>query len=165
MTLEIFNIPRYWALTIVPVKLTEQWAKIDGNWYYFDKNGYLVHNKWIDNYYLKSDGKLAHDEWIGSYYLDSYGVWISNKKKITEGWQKGKAGYWYQNADGSYPKNQWKEINSKWYHFNKDGYMDHDKWIGDYYVKQSGEMAKNEWIRNYYVDEKGKWIPNKKKIT
>lgn len=31
--------------------------------------------------------------------------------------------WWYQNEDGSYPTNQWKEINGKQYYFGGDGYM------------------------------------------
>ena len=40
-----------------------------------------------------------------------------------EGWKKNSKGWWYQNADGSYPKNQWKTIGNKWYHFDATGYM------------------------------------------
>ncbi len=31
--------------------------------------------------------------------------------------------YWYQNNDGSYPVNQWQEIDGKQYYFGADGYM------------------------------------------
>lgn len=31
--------------------------------------------------------------------------------------------WWYQNDDGSYPVNQWKEIGGKQYYFGDDGYM------------------------------------------
>ncbi|MBS5104222.1 hypothetical protein GPK59_05050 [Dorea longicatena] len=32
-------------------------------------------------------------------------------------------GWWYQNADGSYPKNQWKMINEQWYHLDSNDYI------------------------------------------
>lgn len=42
---------------------------------------------------------------------------------VTEGWKQDGTGWWYQNADGSYPVNQWREVNGKQYYFGADGYM------------------------------------------
>ena len=41
----------------------------------------------------------------------------------TEGWKQNTKGWWYQNADGSYPANKWEKINGKWYYFDANGYM------------------------------------------
>ena len=38
-------------------------------------------------------------------------------------WQKDDKGWWVKNEDGSYPKNEWKQINNNWYFFNGEGYM------------------------------------------
>ncbi len=38
-------------------------------------------------------------------------------------WEKNTTGWWYQEYNGSYPINSWKEIGNKWYYFNQDGYM------------------------------------------
>lgn len=38
-------------------------------------------------------------------------------------WQQDSTGWWYQNDDGSYPVNQWQEIDGKQYYFGADGYM------------------------------------------
>ena len=38
-------------------------------------------------------------------------------------WQKDDKGWWVKNQDGSYPKNEWKQINNNWYFFNGEGYM------------------------------------------
>lgn len=38
-------------------------------------------------------------------------------------WQKDDKGWWVRNDDGSYPKNEWKQINNNWYFFNGEGYM------------------------------------------
>ncbi|XBG90399.1 hypothetical protein V4S38_10260 [Enterococcus cecorum] len=137
------------------------WKLIDGNWYYFDDHGYMVHDKWIGNYYLKSNGQMAKNEWIGDFYVDQSGKWIPNKVKFVEEWKENSTGKWYQLADGSYPKKVWKLIDGSWYYFDEHGYMVHDKWIGNYYLKSNGQMAKNEWIGKFYVDQNGVWVPGK----
>lgn len=37
-------------------------------------------------------------------------------------WKQDNTGYWYQNDNGSYPVNQWQEIDGKQYYFGGDGY-------------------------------------------
>lgn len=83
----------------------------------------------------------------------------------TSGWIKDAKGYWYQNADGTYPKNTWKQVDNSWYYFNNSGYM-LTGWQKinnkDYFFKPSGAMAKNEWIdHTYYIDGNGQWVPGK----
>lgn len=38
------------------------------------------------------------------------------------GWKQNDKGWWYQEADGSWPKNAWREINGYWYYFGDEGY-------------------------------------------
>ena len=38
-------------------------------------------------------------------------------------WIKDATGWWFKYPDGTYPKNQWKQINSRYYYFNKQGYI------------------------------------------
>ena len=58
------------------------WKQIDGQWYYFDSNGYMVTGWMCDDngnwYYFYSNGMMAHDCNIGGYYLNSNGVWTSS---------------------------------------------------------------------------------------
>ncbi len=53
------------------------WAKINGQWYYFDSNGYMK-TGWVKDgvnwYYLNSDGAMAHDTTIEGYHLNSSGM-------------------------------------------------------------------------------------------
>lgn len=67
------------------------WKLINGNWYYFDSNGYMQ-TGWIksgqDWYYLYGSGEMAKNTVIGQYKLDSSGRWIQNngytsQRKIT----------------------------------------------------------------------------------
>ena len=80
----------------------------------------------------------------------------------SEGWQQDATGWWWRNADGSYPTSQWKEVNGKWYYFEGSGYMAANKWIdGIYYVGADGAMYVNTTTPDgYQVDVNGAWIQN-----
>lgn len=61
-------------------------------------------------------------------------------------WRSNAAGWWYENPDGSYPVNDWKEVQGKWYFFGADGYMKTGwiDWNGkQYYCDPSGTMLAN----------------------
>lgn len=38
-------------------------------------------------------------------------------------WVKDGKGWWYQEDNGSWPANQWKQVNGQWYWFDSNGYM------------------------------------------
>ena len=146
------------------------WQKIDGKWYYFDKNvetygimetGWLLYeNTW---YYLKATGEMASDEWVdgGKYYVDANGVYIPGKVKVTGSWLKDNTDWWYRNTDGTYPRNQWQYIDGNWYHFDQNGYMQ-TGWLqlGNtwYYLNSNGAMQTGwqkigrDW---YYLNASG----------
>ena len=60
------------------------------------------------------------------------------------GWRKDAKGWWWQNADGTYPAGQWMEINGKQYYFGSDGYMYADRRTPDGYLTGSD----GAWIQN-----------------
>ena len=57
------------------------WEQIDGDWYWFDENGYMYSARWLKSpfsgkwYYLKEDGKMAHGETL-SYSFNEDGSFI-----------------------------------------------------------------------------------------
>lgn len=59
------------------LKKSQWFQDVSGKWYYFEKSGYIAHDKWIDNIY----------------YVDSNGVMLVNAKTPD--------GYWV-GADGKY---------------------------------------------------------------
>ena len=77
------------------------------------------------------------------------------------GWKQNKNGYWWQENDYSYPKNQWKTIYGKQYHFNSSGYMDtgwkqiDGKW---YYLGNKNDGAKKTYWQKVYG--KYYWLGN-----
>ena len=65
-------------------------------------------------------------------------------------WRVDNTGWWYQEDNGSYPRDAWRFIDGSWYYFYSNGYMAHDAWINGL----------------YYVGPDGKWIQNvQKKLT
>lgn len=74
---------------------------------------------------------------------------IDTVTSFTGKWIQDQIGWWYKNADGSYPANKWQFINDKWYFFNKAGYMvtgwilSNNKW---YYLDTDGVMLEDSWI-------------------
>lgn len=89
------------------------------------------------------------------------GANTSGTSSVAEGWKQDATGWWYQNADGSYPANAWKQVNGKWYYFEANGYMAANKWInGTYYVGSDGAMLTNTTTPDgYQVGADGAWVP------
>lgn len=57
-------------------------------------------------------------------------------------WRQDAKGYWYENDDGSYPTNQWQEIDGEYYYFENAGYM----------------LSNTVTPDNYIVGYSGQWI-------
>ena len=86
---------------------------------------------------------------------------------------KSKKGYWYENADGSYAKNEYR--NGYWY--DKNGYWNgtekkatwkqNDK--GWWYQYGNGKYPKNQWLKIdgewYYFDENGYMVTGERMIN
>lgn len=92
-------------------------------------------------YYQFADGTYAKSEYIDGYWLDTKGYWTY---KYKASWKHNSKGWWYGDSNKWYAKNQWLKINSKWYHFNKSGYLDVSKWIGSSYVDANGVWDKTK---------------------
>lgn len=55
--------------------------------------------------------------------------------------------YWYRHADGSYTKDNWEQIDGKWFYFDSNGWMQTGwiSWQGKwYYCNKDGVMASNQ---------------------
>lgn len=78
-------------------------------------------------------------------------------------WCLDQYGWWFRNADGSYPRNNWQVINGSYYFFNESGYMRtgwipwNNQW---YYCGPDGALWANARTPDgYYVGGDGVWIP------
>ncbi|MCD8220652.1 MAG: hypothetical protein LUD07_00390 [Clostridiales bacterium] len=77
-------------------------------------------------------------------------------------WCQDGYGWWYQYADGTYPKNCWQCIDGKYYCFNSDGYRRYgwiywdNKW---YYCGEDGALLGDTYTPDgYYVGSDGVWV-------
>ncbi len=154
---------RWWYRHADGSYTSSNWELINGNWYYFDSEGWMVTGwQWIGDkcYYLTASGAMAADTWIGEYYVDASGAWIPEATR--DQWILSGSRWWYRHADGSYTTSGWEEIDGQKYYFDSAGWMVTGwQWVEDkcYYLTSSGALATDTWIGSYYVDENGVWIP------
>ena len=83
------------------------WKKIDGQWYYFHKSGYLACGEYVHGWWLNKKSCTC--------------TWEYQAK-----WHKNKNGWWYGDASGWYAKNQTIIIDGVQYTFDKRGYCIED---------------------------------------
>lgn len=79
------------------------WHQVGNTWYYFDANGYMKSNAWVDNY-----------------YVDSTGAWT--KTSEAGKWEQQSDG-WHSLINGTSPATGWHEVKGTWYYFNETGRM------------------------------------------
>lgn len=68
-----------WSYIKPDHEVARGWYEIEGKWYYFDKNGWMQTNCWIDGtYWVGEDGAMATDATVdgGRYRVDKDGRWI-----------------------------------------------------------------------------------------
>lgn len=137
------------------------WIHTEDGWYLYKAGVMLTGWQWVGGncYYMYENGIMAADTWIGDWYVDASGAWIPSYQPPH--WILSSAGWWYRNADGSYPANAWQMIDNQWYYFNSAGYMVtgwqliNGSW---YYLSGSGAMLTGwQWIGGswYYLLESG----------
>lgn len=95
---------------------------------------------------------------------------IVKGKTSTASWIKSNGKWWYRNADGTYPKNQWKNIDGKWYYFDNSGWMK-TGWTqvkGKWYYLNSGGVMQTGWVKSggkwYYLNDSGVMMKGWQKV-
>lgn len=123
-------------------KPVTNWKKIQGKWYYFNKDGNRLSNTSFDGYAFNKDGVMAENGWN---FID---------------------GKWYfASSSGKISQNKWEKIADSWYYFDKDGIMLSNTTFDSYLLTKSGAMATNGWAKIdqnwYYATSSGKISQNK----
>ena len=123
-------------------KPVTNWKKIQGKWYYFNKDGHRLSNTTFDGYVFNKDGVMAENGWN----------FINGK-------------WYFANPSGKISQNKWEKIGGSWYYFDKDGIMLSNTTINSYLLTNSGAMAENKWVlidkHWYFANSSGKISQNK----
>ena len=166
-------------------KPVTNWKKIQGKWYYFNKDGNRLSNTTFDGYVFNKDGVMAENGWNfihGKWYFANSSGKISQNKweKIADSWYYfDKDGIMLSNTtinsylltnNGAMATNGWAKIDQNWYYATYSGKISQNKWekINDiwYYFDKTGIMFSNQWQGNYYLKSSGamaekEWIFDK----
>ena len=143
--------------------------------YYFDENGKMKANAFVEGYYLGADGKYVKNQWIKDggkdYFMDANG---KVKKNAWQGaYYLGKDGAmltntftpdgYYVGSDGAYYTNRWFKDHKKYYFVNVTGKVVKNAWQGAYYLGKDGVMLTNTFTPDgYYVGSDGVYVRNQK---
>ena len=123
-------------------KPVTNWKKIQGKWYYFNKDGHRLSNTTFDGYVFNKDGVMAENGWN----------FINGK-------------WYFASSSGKISQNKWEKIAGSWYYFDKDGIMLSNTTINSYLLTNSGAMAENKWVLIdkywYFANSSGKISQNK----
>ena len=142
------------------------WTQTGNTWYLYDNQGNLVKNAWSGNYWLGSDGKMVTNSWVdgGKYYVGSDGKWVKDAKKATDDKKPTEDKKPAEDKKSDTKKTGWVQTGSVWYHYNNQGELTKNAWVGSYWVGSDGKMATNSWVDGgkYYVGNEGWYIPNYK---
>lgn len=73
-----------WGYRVKNQFYRNQWAELDGEWYYFKSNGYMASKEWVEDqgnwYYFSPNGVMTRNQWVGDYYLLGDGVMAKNQE-------------------------------------------------------------------------------------
>lgn len=132
------NKTKWWYKHTDGTYTTNAWEKINGKWYLFDSDGWMLYD-W------KKDG----NNW---YFLGD-----SNDGVMKIGWVLTNRKWYYFNANGAM-QTGWQQIEGKWYYFNSDGEMQ-TGWIKDnnkdYCLYSSGAMIQDCEMYGYSFNSNG----------
>ena len=119
------NNTGYWYVRSNGSYPKDQFEKIDGTWYYFDENGYMLADKWKKRpdgtwYYFDKSGEMATDwnkiadKW---YYFSSDGAMVTGWVKYYDKW------YYLDAVNGDMKSDCFVKYNDGWYLLLPDGRM------------------------------------------
>lgn len=96
-----------------------------------------IGNEWINGKWYNADGTQTYGA-VGAWKSDSYG-------------------WWFQDSSGWYPKSKWQKINSKYYYFNSNGYMDYNEYRDGCWLGSDGAWLEKHSGGHWCRDSKGSW--------
>lgn len=107
----------------------------------------------------------------GDYLYNKHGYIAEEVNKLlappkVDEWKHNDKGWWYEYADGTYPKDKWLKLDNNWYYFDEKGYAYCGKWLEYknkwYYFDADRKMVTNYWLsykdKWYYFNDKGEMV-------
>ncbi len=147
-----------WKYATSDGSLAKGWTEIDGEWYFFDNENFMVTTDIVDGYYLGEDGTIAEG-------LGWYNDWLWENEE-----QGTKTDRWmYIDSDGVVSTG-WTQIDGYWYYFSNEKYnygiMCSSSVQEGYYFTEDGTLATGGWYSDWYWtdEEKGEWDSNWKYV-
>ncbi len=100
-------------------------------------------------------GKKSYsNEWIDGQWIDASG---QKNYPYKGSWKENSTGWWYEDTSGWYPVSQWQKIDSKWYYFTGDGYMDYSEYRDGCWLGSDGSWNTQYGGGRWMQDENGWW--------
>ena len=131
------------------------YCDLEGNKFNLDEGWYFLKSKWC---YLDRYG----DRIKGSKKIDGKQYEFTDDGNVREGWEsdKDKKWYYYDRVKGMI-KDDWKQVDGKWYYLDKDGVMQKGLQVikgAKYYLSDTGVMVTG-WVKidnkSYYFSGSG----------
>ena len=122
-----------WMYIREDLVIAKGFAEIEGKWYCFDNNGYMI-----------TGWKQVDGNW---YYFAGSGV-------MTVGWKQF-GSWWYHFQSSGIMDTGWQKIYGKYYCFADNGVMYTNQWIGNSYVGADGAWIQGMFKPGWTKDSKG----------
>ena len=145
------------------VPVVSDWIVEDGKYYYINELGQIDENVkgkqtykgetiWVqDDHTLFKNGYKdlpgEDRDHVIRLHFDNNGFMAKEEIVMNSKWMRNSRGFWWQYADGTYPENEWKEINGQRYYFGLYGYMatGWQKLDGKWYYFGNDGAARKYW--------------------
>ena len=132
-----------------------------------DKDKTLAYNPAANEMVLTVHRWFANKSCPGDWMYQRMGDLANKVNEVlskASGWIQDEKGWWYRNEDGSYPKNQWLQLDA-WYYFNEEGYAECNGWRlidNKWYYFNSDCKMETGWLeldgKWYYLDQSGAMV-------
>jgi glucan-binding repeat-containing protein len=138
--------------------LIKGWFSVSGKKYFALTNGQVVKGQWLNNYYFQADGSLATNTWINGKWVGSNGKYTGVQKKV--GWitENGKTYYYDKNSK---LVKGWVTVDKKKYYLHPTTGVLQTGWITvkgkKYYASadQNGAILTSQWYKGKYLGKSG----------
>ncbi len=135
------------------------WMTLNGKRYYADeKTGVIPVSTWLNNYYFQEDGSVAVNTWIDGKWVGANGLYTGIKNNV--GWVTDNGTTYYYDATTHQPVKGWLTLQGKLYYLHPSTGALQKGWftVGGkkYYAgPKKGVVLTNQWYSGKYLQADG----------